>query len=140
MMYRMALPVLALLVAGGCDDDITGPRSGALNIRKDCSTYAGGAGQICTITSSNLDVIAVGSTITYASAAAGANLDTDIVIDPPGTNDTVAGHCTLNLATGIGTCTISGGTGKFNALRASVAVSNVAGPTYAWDGTYNYDD
>ena len=137
MKYGMALPLLALLAAGGCNSS-TDPRSGALNIRKDCSTYAGGAGDICTITVSNLPEIPVGSVITYASAAAGGNLDTDITIDPPGTNDTVAGHCALSLATGIGTCTISGGTGKFISLRASVAVSNVTGPTYAWDGTYTY--
>lgn len=139
MKYGMALPLLALLAAGGCNSS-TDPRSGALNIRKDCSTFAGGAGDICTITSSNLPEIAVGSVITYASAAGAATLDTDIVIDPPGTNDTVAGHCTLNLATDAGTCTISGGTGKFTSLRANVAVSNVGGATYAWDGTYNYDD
>ena len=139
MKYGMALSLLALLVAGGCTSS-TEPRSGALNIRKDCSTYSGGAGQICTISVSNLPELPVGSTITYASAAVGANLDTDIVIDPPATNDTAAGHCTLSLSTGIGTCTLSGGTGKFRSLRANVAVSNVAGPTYAWDGTYSFDD
>jgi hypothetical protein len=139
MMYRMALPLLAVLVAGGCEGS-TEPRRGALNIRKDCSAYAGGAGQTCTITQSNLAEIPVGSTITYASAAVGASLDTDIAIDPPGTNDNAAGHCTLNLATGIGTCTLSGGTGRFSALSASVAVSNVSGAIYAWDGTYSFDN
>ena len=138
-MYRMALPLLAFLVSSGCASNVSTPRSGALNLRKDCSTYAGRAGDICTVSLSNLPEIPVGSIITYASAAVGTNLDTDVVIDPPGSgNDTVAGHCTVSLATGIGTCTLSGGTGKFNSLRASVAVSNVAGPTYAWDGTYTY--
>lgn len=138
-MYRMALPLLALLASSGCASNVITPRSGALNVRKDCSTYTGRAGEVCTVTSSNLEEIAVGSRIVYASAAVGANLDTDIVLDPPGPgNDTAAGHCTLSLATGIGTCTLSGGTGKFTSLSASVAVSNVSGPTYAWDGTYTY--
>ena len=161
MMYRMALPLVALMVAGGCGSDVSGPmsqatmpgtsvaashsagsspRSGALNVTKDCSTYFGRAGDYCTITSSNLKAIEVGSRITYASAAVWPNLDTDIVLDPPGPgNNRAFGHCTLNLVTGIGVCTLSGGTGKFTWLQASVAVSYVGGPTFAWDGTYSYD-
>ena len=42
------------------------PRSGALDVEKECSTYVGQAGGICTITSSN---IGAGSTITYLQAA-----------------------------------------------------------------------
>lgn len=160
MMYRMALPLLAILASSGCGGrDVTSPmshdtrdlsavavgsapsfvRSGALNVTKDCTLYSGQAGDTCTITSSNLAAIEVGSTITYASAAVWPNLDTDVVLDPPGPgNNTAFGHCTLSLATGVGTCTLSGGTGKFTWLKASVAVSYLGGPNFAWNGTYSY--
>ncbi|MET0216099.1 MAG: hypothetical protein ABW292_24025, partial [Vicinamibacterales bacterium] len=41
------------------------PRSGALHVTKECRDYHGQAGDICTITSSNLDAIEVGSTVVY---------------------------------------------------------------------------
>ena len=158
MMYRMALPLFVIIAASGCTAG--GPvspinagsapnsvssaraaaeRSGQLNITKNCIDYHGAANEICTITTSNLKAIPAGTTITYLSNAAPPNLDTDVVIDPPGPgNNQAFGHCTLNLGTGIGTCTISGGTGKFRSLKASVAVSNIGGANYAWDGTYSY--
>ena len=36
---------------------------------KECSTWAGQAGDVCTITSSNLKAIEVGSRVVYAQAA-----------------------------------------------------------------------
>lgn len=114
-------------------------RSGALNLTKDCSAYTGQAGDTCTVTTSNLAQIEPGSTIIYASAAVGAALDTDVRLDPPGPGNNVAyGHCTLSLATGVGLCTFSGGTGKFTWFHANAAVSYVSGPTFAWDGTYSF--
>jgi hypothetical protein len=140
MMYRKALPLLALLVAGGCDNDVTGP-SGELQITKECSAYTGQAGSFCTITSSSLAAIPVGSRIVYATAAGATTLDTDIVLTPAGqTANSANGHCSLDFATGAGLCTLSGGTGAFAALSASVAVSYLAGPNWAWDGTYSYSD
>jgi len=115
------------------------PRSGALRVSKECSTYTGQAGDICTITSSNTDQIEVGSRIVYARAAAWPLLNTDVVLDPPGPgNNTAFGHCALSLETGVGVCTFSGGTGKFTHFHASVAVSYVGGPSYAWEGTYSF--
>lgn len=114
-------------------------RSGSLNLTKDCSAYTGQAGDTCTVTTSNLAQIEPGSRIIYASAAVGAALDTDVRLDPPGPGNNVAfGHCTLSLATGVGVCTFSGGTGKFTWFHANVAVSYVSGPTFAWDGTYSF--
>jgi hypothetical protein len=102
------------------------PRSGALHVTKKCppETYVGQAGGFCTITSSNLDAIEVGSKIVYARAAdflsSPPSLDSDVVLDPPGPGDNVAfGHCHLNLVTGIGLCTFSGGTGKFTHFASS---------------------
>ena len=40
---------------------------------------------------------------------------------------------------GVGVCTLSGGTGKFTWVHASVAVSYLGGPNYAWDGEYNFN-
>ena len=118
------------------------PRSGNLHVTKECSTYAGGAGDVCTITSSNVQEIEVGSKVVYAQAAnfSTLSLDSDVVLDLRGPgNNTASGHCHLNLLTGIGLCTFSGGTGKFTHFHASANVSYLGGPDYAWDGTYGFD-
>ena len=160
MLHRIVVPLLSLMVLGACDGSPSDPvshdasvrtvalgsapafvRSGALNVRKECSGYTGQAGEICTITSSNVPEIEVGSTITYASAAVGAALDTDITLDPPGPgNNRAFGHCTLSLATGIGECRFTGGTGRFKRFRATVAVSPLGWPDFAWDGAYGYSN
>lgn len=120
------------------------PRNGALHVTKECSNYHGQAGEICTITSSNLDAIEVGSKVVYARAAdflsSPPSLDSDVVLDPPSPGNNVAfGHCHLNLVTGIGLCTFSGGTGKFTHFDASVDVSPPAdGVNWHWDGTYSF--
>jgi hypothetical protein len=115
------------------------PRSGALHVTKECSTYTGHAGDICTITSSNVAQIEAGSRVVYASDAVGASLDTDVRLDLPGPGNNAAfGHCTLSLATGIGECNFSGGTGKLTWFHASVAVSPLGGPNFAWDGSYGF--
>jgi hypothetical protein len=113
------------------------PRSGALHVTKECSEYTGQAGAFCTITSSNLDAIEVGSRVVYASAAGPEGLDSDVVLDPPGPGSNAAfGHCTLSAV--ISRCTFSGGTGKFTWFNASVEVSYLGGPDYGWNGTYSF--
>jgi hypothetical protein len=110
----------------------------------DAGSLGRGRGEICTITSSTLKEIEPGSTITYASDAVGALLDTDVVLDLPGPgNNTAFGHCTLDLATVVGGCVFSAGTRKFTWFHASVALSYVGGPTFgganfAWNGTYSF--
>jgi hypothetical protein len=114
-------------------------RSGAVHVQKECSAYTGHAGDHCTIVRSNVDAIPVGSTVTYAKDAAGGVLDTDVILDPPQPGNNAAfGHCTLDLATVLGTCTFSGGTGMYKRFQSSVAVSPVSGPVVAWDGTYSF--
>lgn len=141
MIYRIASVLIVPLTLSACAGrNLPDPRSGALSLAKECSTYTGKAGDICTVTASNLAEIGVGTRIRYATAAVGSDLDTDVVLDPPGDgNDTVSGHCKLSLATGIGACTLLGGTGRFTSFRANVAVSQVSGPNYAWVGTYSYE-
>jgi hypothetical protein len=117
-------------------------RAGALHIIKNCASYHGGAHESCTIRVSSLAALD-GATIVYTSGAASNGLlDTDVTLFAPGSGGSTAfGHCTVNLATGIGECRIRGGTGTLSGLRAKVAVSYVGGEDgfdYAWDGRYRF--
>jgi hypothetical protein len=116
------------------------PRSGALHVTKNCSQYTRLAGGFCTITSSNLDQIEVGSKVIYAVASGATVLESDVVLDPPGPgNNTANGHCHLDLASGVGLCTFSGGTGKFTHFEATANVSALGNKNWAWNGTYSFD-
>jgi hypothetical protein len=118
--------------------------SGALHVTKECSQYTGKAGGYCTITSSNLAAIKVGSQIIYeadqtANSAAGF-LSTDVFLDA-GAGNMAVGHCTVDAAN-FGLCTFSDGTGQFTGFQARVAVSGFStSPSevnYHWDGTYSF--
>jgi hypothetical protein len=115
------------------------PRSGELHVTKECSQYTGAAGGFCTITSSNVKAIEVGAKIFYAQALAYPILDSDITL-VAGPGNTAFGHCHLDLVTGLGLCTLSGGTGKFTHVNASVVVSVDSSVTdgWHWDGTYSF--
>ena len=123
-------------------DSASVPRSGALHVLKECSAYTGQAGDFCTVTSSNVAEIEVGSKVFYAQAADFTIplLDSDVVLDPPGPgNNTASGHCHVNLATGHGRCTFSGGTGKFTFFNASIDTAAPAdGVHWPWNGTYSF--
>jgi hypothetical protein len=148
----MATAVIATVIVTACSDttapqqlapgdvsSASSPRSGTFHVTKECSAYTGHAGDFCTITSSTLKQIEAGSRVIYASDAVGALVDTDVVLNPPGPgNNTASGHCTIDLATGTGECTFSGGTGKFTWFHASIAVSPLGGPDFAWDATYSF--
>ena len=112
------------------------PRSGDLTATKECSGFTGGPGSFCTITSSNLAAIEVGSKIVYLQPAAlFPPAGSDVVLDTPGPGNNAAyGNCSL----AIGHCTFWGGTGKFTWFHASIAVSYLGGPNWAWDGTFSY--
>jgi hypothetical protein len=113
------------------------PRSGVLQVTKECSEYTGLAGSFCTFTSSNIKVIDPGDRIVYAEAAGTASLDTDVlIVARPG--NVAAGHCTLVFASLPGRCTFSGGTGIFTHFHATAAVSVDAAGLWHWDGTYNF--
>jgi hypothetical protein len=113
------------------------PRAGILDVTKECSHYFGHAGEFCTITSSNLDAIPVGSTVVYTSAAVGGALDSDLVVYTRGAN-AAYGHVVLDLGTGTGTVTFSGGTGQFKKFTAIVVVSHLGGANFGWAGSYSY--
>jgi hypothetical protein len=114
-------------------------RNGQLHATKECSKYTGAAGSFCTITSSSLPEIKVGSKVLYDQAAGVPTgmLDSNVVLDA-GNGDKAVGRCTLDFATGLGLCTFSDGTGRFTGFHARVDVSHLGGPDWAWDGTYGF--
>jgi hypothetical protein len=115
------------------------PRSGALHVTKECSQYNFQAGSFCTITSSNLGAIDVGSRVIYAQPAGGAGLDSDLVLNT-GPGNSAFGHVMLSWATLSGVLTISGGTGQFRGFEASVIVTyNPNTNLWYWDGTYSFN-
>ena len=109
---------------------------------KTCPTYTGVPGDFCTVTSSSVPEIEVGSRVVYLQAAdfSTLSLDSDIVIDVPGPgHNTAFGHCQFSFATGSGICTFSGGTGKFTHFHGQADGSYLGGPDYGWEGTYSFD-
>ena len=113
-------------------------RSGTLHLTKECSEYTGEAGAFCTVTSSNVDAIPIGSVIVYAEAdTADGGSDTDLVINTPN-GDTAYGHVVLDGPTQTGTVTLAGGTGQLANLAADLVVAPLAAPSYSWDGPYSY--
>ncbi|MGB2714144.1 MAG: hypothetical protein WBC51_08205 [Vicinamibacterales bacterium] len=157
---RVALGCLCAgaLAAGGCADGsgvptrpsaglsasalaASSPRSGDLYVTKECSQFAGLADQFCTITSSNVAAIEVGSRVIYLTAVGPSGLDTDVILEPPGPgNNRAFGHCTLIAP--VRMCTFSGGTGKFTHFQATAAVSlplgDPAARNFSWTGTYSF--
>jgi hypothetical protein len=112
--------------------------SGALHVTKECSADKGAAGDFCTITSSNLAAITVGSKVYYdqASGIPKGLLDSNVVLDA-GAGNRAVGRCTLDLTTALGLCTFSDGTGQFSGFRARVKVDCTSG--CRWDGTYSFN-
>ncbi len=166
MTYRIAFPMLALLVAGGCsakdatapmsqtknlsvsaagrdanDDGEDFPRAGSFHVEKNCDHYTGLPGGFCTITVSTLKQIPVGTKVIYKDAATATAVITDVKLDPPGPGNNVAfGHVNLNRVTRTGTAWFSGGTGKFQHFTATVAITYLNGRNWAWDGTYSFSN
>jgi len=140
--------ILALLLATILTGAVAGPssaatgtvhRSRALHVRKECSQYTGLADSYCTITSSNVRAIPVGSRVVYLQAAAATSLDSDIVV-VAGPGNYALGHVRLDFVTSTGEVTIWGGTGHLAHLHARAAVSALGGPNWAWDGTYRFGE
>ena len=126
--------------------DIPAELSGPLHITKECSQDTGLAGAFCTITSSNLKAIKVGSRVVYLTAnAPDGSLNSDIILYPPGQyppgkgSNLAFGHVVLP-ATGDGIVTMSGGTGKFEDFQARAVISQLTadGINWAWDGWYSF--
>ena len=75
---------------------------GELHLAKECSEYTGLAGSFCTITSSNVAAIPVGSRVVYAEAAGERGIESDLTIVTP-EDEHVTGHVVLDMTTSTGT-------------------------------------
>jgi hypothetical protein len=132
----LAIVMVGAFATTGSAETTGTPRSGALHVTKECSQYAGHAGEFCTIVGSNLNAIDPGMNVIYTSAAGATGLDSDLVLDGPDNNDAY-GHVTLNALTSV--VTFSGGTGRFSGFHASVVVTyNSDDQLWHWDGTYSF--
>ena len=135
----IAVFILAAGITAVASQAGNSPRSGALHATKECSQYNGQAGSFCTITSSNLNAIDVGSKVIYEQPAGAAGLDSDLVLYT-GPGNSAFGHVTLSFATLSGVVTFSGGTGQFRGFEASVIVTyNPKTNLWYWDGTYSFN-
>ena len=94
----------------------------AFHATKDCSGATGVAGSFCTIRSSNVKALKVGSKIFYLQPGGKTALDSDTAIYA-GPGNVATGHCLLRFATGVGLCTISDGTGTLAGFHARVRVT-----------------
>jgi hypothetical protein len=109
------------------------------HLTKDCSGSSGKAGAYCTIRSSNVKAIRVGSKIFYLQPDTKSGTDSDIVIYVgPGTVAT--GHCRIFNGATVGLCTVSDGTGALAGfhMRARVTADHKVPNLYHWDGTYGF--
>ncbi len=112
----------------------------AFHATKDCSGFTGLVGAYCTIRSSNVKALKVGSKIFYVQEAGKTALDSDTVIYVK-RGSVATGHCFLRHATGVGLCTMSDGTGTLAGFRLRVRVradSSIPGLLH-WDGTYSFN-
>ena len=138
------VPVVALTLAlstGAASVSAHSERSRPLHVTKECIGGAVGAWEYCTITSSNLGRIKVGSRVYYVDPP---NLvlglqDSAVVLDA-GDGNRAVGRCTVDFATGLGLCTFSDGTGRFAGFNARVEVAplDATGVSWGWDGTYSF--
>jgi len=116
---------------------LSSARDGDVHVTKECSGFNGLEGSHCTITTSNIKAIEVGSKVIYLQPGQlFSAVGSDVVLDTPGPgNNKAFGHCSLAL----GQCDFSGGTGKFSWFQASIDVtSNLDGSVWYWEGTYDY--
>ena len=134
-----AILVVGTLSAASSGAAASSARRGALHVTKECSEYTGQADSFCTITSSNLKAIKVGSRVVYLQAAGATSLDSDIVL-VVGPGNYALGHVRLDFTTGTGVVRIWGGVGDFRDFHSKAAVSYLDGPNWAWDGKYHFDD
>jgi hypothetical protein len=111
----------------------------AFHATKDCSGFTGLVGAYCTIRSSNVKALKVGSKIFYVQASGKTALDSDTIIYVK-RGSVATGHCFLG-GNGVGLCTMSDGTGTLAGfrLRVRVRASSSIPKLWHWDGTYSFN-
>ena len=138
------------LVTGMASASADSKPEGEIHVTKNCGNFTGLAGTYCTITSSNLPEIPVGSTVFYTQATTAAPESGSIAFDSNvvlfvGFGDWTVGRCTLDSRQypgNYGLCTFSNGLGPLARFTARVKVSPFQNtPTnvdYNFDGTYSF--
>ena len=137
----LALAALVLFVSAASSQTRAPRATKAFHLTKDCSGNTGLIGAYCTIRSSNVKALKVGSKIFYFQKEGKTALDSDIVIYV-GRGTVATGHCFLPNATGIGVCTISDGTGTLTGfhLRVRVSPDRSIPKLWHWDGIYSFSN
>jgi hypothetical protein len=133
------LAALGLFVSAASSRNQAARGTKPFHATKDCSGFTGLVGAFCTIRSSNVKALKAGSRIFYFQRASTTALDSDIVIYV-GPGSVATGHCLLRLASGIGLCTLSDGTGTLAGFHARVRVTADSSipKLWHWDGTYSF--
>jgi hypothetical protein len=133
------LAALGFSVSAASSQSQTRRETKQFHATKDCSGFTGLIGAYCTIRSSNVKELKPGSKIFYLQKSGKAALDSDIVIYA-GPGSVTAGHCLLHLASGLGLCTLSDGTGTLAGFHARVRVTadHTVPNLWHWDGTYGF--
>lgn len=134
------LAALGFCVSAASSRNQTPRGTKPLHVTKDCSGAKGVAGNFCTIRSSNVKALPVGSKIFYLQPGGTTVLNSDTAIYA-GPGNIAAGHCLLRFATGVGLCTFSDGTGTLAGFhaRARVTADSSIPNLWHWDGTYSFD-
>ena len=106
---------------------------------KECSGFTGGAGSFCTITSSNLKAIEVGSRILYLQPdQLFTPVGSDVVLDLPGPgNNTAFGHCSLAARS----VHVLGRDREVHRVPCHVSMSRrrlLRTEDWHWEGTYSF--
>ena len=136
------LCVGALVLSTGAPSvSASSERARKLHLTKECSEYFGAAGDWCTLTVSNVSQLPVGSRVLYSQAMGipAGLLDSNVVLDA-GDGNRAVGRCTLELATQLGLCTFSDGTGQLAGFQARIDVT-CPGDGIVCDltGTYSFN-
>ena len=134
-----SLAALAFSASAASSQNRSPRATKAFHATKDCSGFTGLVGAYCTIRSSNVKALKVGSKIFYVQVAGKTALDSDTVIYVK-RGSVATGHCFLRHATGVGLCTMSDGTGTLAGFRLRVRVTADASipGLFHWDGTYSF--
>ena len=116
-------------------------RDGTGHLTFDCTEYNGSPGSPCTITSSNIPEIPVGTVVYHIQAAniVPNLLDTSVVYDA-GDGNRATGHCLFDFVALSGLCQLTDGTGQLAGFEARFDMSSTAPPTFHADGPYLFKD
>ena len=122
LLVLVAAVVAAVSVSVGVAASAPWHRSGILHVTKECSQYTGEAGSFCTVTSSNLKAIPVGTRdVGLGAVGTDGSVDFDIVFETRGAN-AAFGHATICGTCEVGTVTFDGGTGEFKKFHANLVL------------------